>query len=68
MNEKEDFMSDPFIIKKIDDEEATLHDYDLDNNSQEGNTSFSKTCFHGINALSGLFSFCFSFFKFNFPF
>ncbi|KFK25768.1 hypothetical protein AALP_AA8G157200 [Arabis alpina] len=53
MNEKEDFMSEPFIAKKIDDEEATLHEYDFDNNSH-GNTSFSKTCFHGINALSGV--------------
>ncbi|VVB14560.1 unnamed protein product [Arabis nemorensis] len=47
-------MSEPFIVKKIDDEEeATLHDYDSDSNPQ-GNTSFSKTCFHGINALSGV--------------
>ncbi|KAH0860783.1 LOW QUALITY PROTEIN: hypothetical protein HID58_089044 [Brassica napus] len=53
MNEKEDFMSEPFIVKTINDEETTLHDYQFDNNSQ-GNTSFSKTYFHGINALSGL--------------
>ncbi|CAN6873025.1 unnamed protein product [Brassica oleracea] len=53
MNEKEDFMSEPFIVKTINDEETTLHDYQFDNNSQ-GNTSFSKTCFHGINALSGI--------------
>ncbi|KAL1205922.1 Amino acid transporter AVT1J [Cardamine amara subsp. amara] len=52
MNGKEDFMSEPFIVKKIDDEEeATLHDY-YDNS--HSNTSFSKTCFHGINALSGV--------------
>ncbi|CAN7068070.1 hypothetical protein IGI04_041409 [Brassica rapa subsp. trilocularis] len=53
MNEKEDFMSEPFIVKTINDEETTLHDYQFDSNSQ-GNTSFSKTCFHGINALSGI--------------
>ncbi|CAF1783433.1 unnamed protein product [Brassica napus] len=53
MNEKEDFMSEPFIVKTINDEETTLHDYQFDNNSQ-GNTSFSKTYFHGINALSGI--------------
>ncbi|XP_010420182.1 PREDICTED: vacuolar amino acid transporter 1-like [Camelina sativa] len=50
MSEEKDIMSEPFIVKNIDDdEEATLNDY----NSQ-GNTSFSKTCFHGINALSGV--------------
>lgn len=53
MNKKEDFMSEPFIVKTDSNEETTLHDYDLNNNSQ-GNTSLSKTCFHGINALSGL--------------
>lgn len=52
-------MSEPFIVKKIDDEEASLDDY----NSQ-GNSSFSKTCFHGINALSGLISSSSSFFFF----
>ncbi|CAF1885932.1 unnamed protein product [Brassica oleracea var. botrytis] len=54
MNEKEDIMSEPFIVKTINDEEATLHDYELYNNNPQGNTSFSKTCFHGINALSGV--------------
>ncbi|CAH8271162.1 unnamed protein product [Arabidopsis lyrata] len=49
MSEEKDYMSEPFIVKKIDDEEASLDDY----NSQ-GNSSFSKTCFHGINALSGV--------------
>ncbi|KAG2300441.1 hypothetical protein Bca4012_012061 [Brassica carinata] len=53
MNKKEDFMSEPFIVKTDSNEETTLHDYDLNNNSQ-GNTSLSKTCFHGINALSGV--------------
>ncbi|CAN7121389.1 amino acid transporter AVT1J [Brassica rapa] len=54
MNEKEDIMSEPFIVKTINDEEATLHDYERYNNNPQGNTSFSKTCFHGINALSGV--------------
>ncbi|KAJ0232564.1 Amino acid transporter AVT1J [Hirschfeldia incana] len=54
MNEKEDIMSEPFIVKTINDEEATLHDYEFNNNNPQGNTSFSKTCFHGINALSGV--------------
>ncbi|CAN6802592.1 unnamed protein product [Brassica oleracea] len=53
MNEKEDFISEPFIVKTIIDEETTLHDYEFNNNSQ-GNTSLSKTCFHAINALSGV--------------
>ncbi|KAG2245082.1 hypothetical protein Bca52824_093066 [Brassica carinata] len=54
MNEKQDIMSEPFIVKTINDEEATLHDYEFNNNNPQGNTSFSKTCFHGINALSGV--------------
>ncbi|RID73444.1 hypothetical protein BRARA_B00597 [Brassica rapa] len=54
MNEKEDIMSEPFIVKTINDEEATLHHYERYNNNPQGNTSFSKTCFHGINALSGV--------------
>ncbi|CAN7037804.1 hypothetical protein IGI04_004827 [Brassica rapa subsp. trilocularis] len=54
MNEKEDIMSEPFIVKTINDEEATLRDYERYNNNPQGNTSFSKTCFHGINALSGV--------------
>lgn len=65
MSEEKEFMSEPFIVKKIDDEEATLDD----NHNSQGNTSFSKTCFHGINALSGLISFSFSllfFFSFFF--
>ncbi|EOA20603.1 hypothetical protein CARUB_v10000919mg, partial [Capsella rubella] len=52
--EKKDFMSEPFIVKNIDyddDEEATIVD---DYNNSQGKTSFSKTCFHGINALSGV--------------
>lgn len=55
MNEKEDIMSEPFIVKTINDEEATPRDYEFNHNNPQGNTSFSKTCFHGINALSGLF-------------
>ncbi|OAO91344.1 hypothetical protein AXX17_AT5G14730 [Arabidopsis thaliana] len=47
MSEDKDYMSEPFIVKKIDDEESLLDDY-----NPQGNTSFSKTCFHGINALS----------------
>ncbi|CAH8386728.1 unnamed protein product [Eruca vesicaria subsp. sativa] len=54
MNEKEDIMSEPFIVKTINDEEATLRDYEINNTIPQGNTSFSKTCFHGINALSGV--------------
>ncbi|CAA7031331.1 unnamed protein product [Microthlaspi erraticum] len=53
MEEQGNIMSEPFIVKKIDDEEATLRDYEFNSNPQ-GNTSFSKTCFHGINALSGV--------------
>ncbi|AED92135.1 Transmembrane amino acid transporter family protein [Arabidopsis thaliana] len=49
MSEDKDYMSEPFIVKKIDDEESLLDDY-----NPQGNTSFSKTCFHGINALSGV--------------
>ncbi|XP_018468642.1 amino acid transporter AVT1J isoform X2 [Raphanus sativus] len=54
MNEKEDIMSEPFIVKTINDEEATPRDYEFNHNNPQGNTSFSKTCFHGINALSGV--------------
>jgi vesicular inhibitory amino acid transporter len=63
MSEDKDYMSEPFIVKKIDDEESLLDDY-----NPQGNTSFSKTCFHGINALSGLISSSSSFFFFLFSF